>query len=171
MEPNEVNPLHYAKNYYLAPAEGGARVYELLRLSMEKAKKAAAGRVAVRTKQSPALLWPSGRTLVLSTLHYPDEVRAVEAVPELHYNVELHENELKMAESLIANLTGPFDPGKYRDEYREALLGTIGRKMAGEEVVAPPPRTEKVVDLMEALKQSIELAKKERGAKRREAGA
>jgi len=171
VEPNEVNPLYYSKNYYLAPAEGGERVYELLRLSMEKTKKAAAGRVAIRTKQSPALVWPFGRTLVLSTLHYPDEVRAVEAVPELHYNVEIHENELKMAESLIANLTGPFELAKYRDEYREALINVIGKKIAGEEVVTPPPRAEKVVDLMEALKQSIELAKKERGAKRREAGA
>ncbi|MDI6632149.1 MAG: Ku protein [Thermoanaerobacteraceae bacterium] len=164
---NEVSPLYYAKNYYLTPAEGGERVYELLRQAMERTNKAAVGRVAVRTKQSPALLWPSGRALVLSTLHYPDEVRSAAALPELNYSVQVHENELKMAESLIASLTAPFDPGKYRDEYREALLGTIGRKMAGEEVVAPPPRAEKVVDLMEALKQSIELAKKEREAKRR----
>ncbi|MEW6181805.1 MAG: Ku protein [Bacillota bacterium] len=168
---SEVNPLYYAKAYYLAPTEGGERVYELLRQAMEKTQKAAVGRVAVRTKQSPAMLWPDGRALIMSTLHYPDEIRTAEAMPELNRNIQVHENELKMAENLIANLTGPFDPGKYRDEYRETLLSAIQKKIAGEEVSVPQPRAEKVVDLMEALKQSIELAKKERGAKRRGTGA
>lgn len=168
---DEVNPLYYEKAYYLVPVEGGERVYELLRQAMERTKKAAVGRVAMRTKQSPALLWPSGRALVMSLLYYPDEVRPAEVLPELSYNVHIHDNELKMAESLISNLTAPFEPAKYRDEYREALLEAISRKIAGEEVAVPPPRAEKVVDLMEALKESIELAKKERGAKKRGAGA
>lgn len=167
----EVSPVYYQKTYYLAPTEGSERVYELLRQAMDRTRKAAVGRVAVRVKQSPALVWPSGRALILSTLHYPDEVRSIEAMPELHQNVQVHENELKMAESLIESLTAPFDPAKYRDEYREALLDVIRKKVAGEEVVVPPPRAEKVIDLMEALKQSIELAKKERGTKKRGAGA
>jgi DNA end-binding protein Ku len=163
--------VYYQKTYYLAPTEGGERVYELLRQAMEKTKKAAVGRVAVRAKQSPALLWPSGRALVMSTLFYPDEVRAAGVLPELQRDVQVHENELKMAESLIASLTAPFDPGKYRDEYREMLFDVIQKKIAGEEVFVPEPRAEKVVDLMEALKQSIELAKKDRAAKKRGAGA
>lgn len=167
----EVSPVYYQKTYYLAPTEGGERVYELLRQAMDKSQKAAVGRVAVRAKQSPALLWPSGRALVMSTLFYPDEVRAAGVLPELQRDVQVHENELKMAESLIASLTAPFDPGKYRDEYREMLFDVIQKKIAGEEVFVPEPRAEKVVDLMEALKQSIELAKKDRAAKKRGAGA
>ncbi|HIE12000.1 MAG TPA: Ku protein [Desulfotomaculum sp.] len=168
---DEVNPLYYERAYYLAPVEGGERVYELLRQAMERTKKAAVGRVAIRTKQSPALLWPSGRALVMSLLYYADEVRPAEALPELNYSVPVHENELKMAEGLISNLTAPFEPAKYRDEYREVLQNAISRKIAGEDVAVPPPRAERVIDLMEALKASIELAKKERGAKKRRAGA
>jgi DNA end-binding protein Ku len=96
-------------------------------------------------------------------MHYPDEVREAAALPELNYKVNLHENEVKMAVSLINNLSAEFQPEKYNDTYREGLMEIIQAKIAGEEITTPSQReTGKVVDLMEALKASIDLAKEER---------
>ncbi|MDD4239559.1 MAG: Ku protein [Desulfotomaculaceae bacterium] len=159
----DIDPVYFEKAYYLAPSEGGAKVYELLKRAMSETGKVAVARVVIRNRESLAALRVSGNTLVMSTMHYPDEVRQATALPELNYQVNLHENEVKMAVSLINNLSAEFQPEKYNDTYREGLMEIIQAKIAGEEITTPTQReTGKVVDLMEALKASIDLAKEER---------
>jgi DNA end-binding protein Ku len=159
----DIDPVYFEKAYYLAPAEGGAKVYELLKRAMRETGKVAVARIVIRNRESLATLRVSGNTLVMSTMHYPDEVRQTTALPELNYQVDLHENEVKMAVSLINSLSAEFQPEKYNDTYREGLMEIIQAKIAGEEITTPARReTGKVVDLMEALKASIDLAKEER---------
>ncbi|RJX17797.1 MAG: Ku protein [Desulforudis sp.] len=176
----EIDPVYFDKSYYLAPSEGGQKVYELLRQAMEQSGKVGIARVTIRSKETLACVRVSNRTLVMNTMLYPDEVRRPELLPELDYQVKIHDNERKMALSLVENLAAPFEPGKYTDERREALGEIIRAKVAGDVAVRPPEaQPAKVVDLMEALKTSIEQAKKERTpdkpqrktAKKKEAGA
>nr|WP_204619566.1 Ku protein [Desulforadius tongensis] len=164
----EIDPVYYNKAYYLVPGEGGQKVYHLLKKAMEAAGKVAVAKVMIRKKQSLAVLRMAGEALIMSTMFYPDEVRKTGNIPELNYTVKLHDNELKMAVNLINNLSGEFNPEKYTNEYRQALMEVIQSKVAGETVAVPEqPETEKVVDLMAALKASIDLAKEERKEKRK----
>lgn len=159
----EIDPVYYEKAYYLAPGDGGAKVYELLRRAMEETNKVAVARVVIRSRESLAALRVSGGTLVMSTMHYPDEIRQAGVLPEMNYQVSLHDNEVKMAVSLINSLSAEFQPEKYTDTYRERLMEVIQSKITGEAVEVPArPETGKVVDLMEALKASINLAREDR---------
>lgn len=160
----EIDPIYYDKAYYLAPAGGGEKVYELLKQAMEKSGRVAVARVAIRSKVSLAVLRVTGNVLSMSTMFYPDEVRDAGAIEEMHYRVEVPEKELQMAVNLIDSLTAPFDPEKYVDRYRHALLELIRARVAGEQVAEPArPEAARVVDLMEALRASIEKAQQERG--------
>ncbi len=160
----EIDPIYYEKAYYLAPGDGGAKVYELLRKAMSEAGKVAVARVTIRSRESLAALRVSSGVLVMSTMHYPDEIRQPSALPEMNYQVSLHDNEVKMAVSLISSLSAEFQPGKYTDKYRQRLMEVIQARIAGEVVETPPkPEAGRVVDLMEALKASIDLAREERG--------
>ncbi|MBC7106574.1 MAG: Ku protein [Firmicutes bacterium] len=165
----EVDPVYYRRSYYLAPADGGARVYELLRQTLARTGTVGLGRVVLRTRESPAAVRAGQRALILETLYHADEVRSQEAVAELNFRVALDERELEMAGRLVASLAAPFDPSRYTDARREALQELIRAKIAGREVVAPPaPPAAKVTDLMEALRRSIEMAEA-RGRERRRA--
>ncbi|SHF21979.1 Ku protein [Desulforamulus putei] len=167
----DIDPLYYDKGYYLAPGEGGQKVYELLKKSMQETGKVAVARVVIRNKESLAVLRVANGVLTMSTMFYPDEVRKPLAIPELDYHVDVNDNELKMAVNLINNLSAEFQPEKYTDHYREQLMEVIQARVAGEGVeVAPVPQIDKVVDLMSALKASIDLAKQEREGKKK-AGA
>jgi len=159
----EIDPVYYEKAYYLAPGDGGAKVYELLRRAMEETNKVAVARVVIRSRESLAALRVCGGTLVMSTMHYPDEIRQAGVLPEMNYQVSLHDNEVKMAVNLINNLSAEFRPEKYTDTYRQKLMEVIQSKITGEAVEVPArPETGKVVDLMEALKASINLAREDR---------
>ena len=162
----EIDPIYYEKAYYLAPGDGGAKVYELLKRAMNEAGKVAVARVVIRSREALAAVRISGDTLVMSTMHYPSEVRQASALPEMNYQVSLHENEVKMAVGLISSLSAEFQPEKYTDTYRQGLMEVIQAKIAGEAVEMPAkPEAGKVIDLMEALKASIELARQERDRK------
>lgn len=160
----EIDPVYYDKAYYLAPGEGGQKVYQLLKTAMEETGKVAVAKVMIRTKPSLAVLRVANNTMMMNTMFYPDEVRQPENISELHYQVDVHENELKMAVNLINNLSTEFKAEKYTNEYRQGLMELIQAKIAGEKVedVVVRPETDKVVDLMAALKASIDLAKEER---------
>lgn len=165
----EIDPVYYEKAYYLSPGDGGQKVYHLLKSAMEQTGKVAVAKVVIRSKPSLAVLRISGDTVMMNTMFYPDEVRKAEGIPELKYNVEIHENELKMAVNLINNLSTSFSPEKYKNEYRDSLLEVIQNKIAGDDTETPkPPNTEKIVDLMTALKASIDLAKEERGTNKKQ---
>jgi DNA end-binding protein Ku len=163
VELREIDPVYFNRSYYLAPGDGGQKAYELLKQAMRDANKVAVAKVAIRSKEALAALRVYQDVILLETMFYPDEIRAAQSMPELDYQVQVHENEVKMAASLIESLTENFQPEKYQNEYRQALQELIAAKIAGKEVEAVPTvETGKVVDLMEALKASIQLAKEEK---------
>jgi len=159
---DELDPVHFEKSYYLAPAgKEAAKPYELLRTALERSNKVAIARFVLRTKQYLAAVRSNGRVLVLETMFFPDEVRNPESViGDLPSDVELRDREIAMAEQLIESLTTSWDPDRYHDTYRERVLDLIESKAKGEEVVVEEEeRPAEVVDLMEALQASLEKAR------------
>lgn len=156
---SDIDPVYFDKSYYLAPTEGGQKAFELLRRSLEKTDKVAIAKITIRTKDSLAAIRAYKNNILLETMFYPDEIRSTNELSELKYNVTLHDNELKMAESLINSLSEEFVPANMKNEYRIAIEERIEKKIAGAEISVPPGVENKVVDLMEALKASIKAAK------------
>jgi DNA end-binding protein Ku len=174
----EIDPVFFEKAYYLEPAEGGARAYTLLRLALEKTRRIALARVALRHKESLAAIRvfrgaapspdaESGSNglppiLALETMLFPDEIRSHLGLAEATRKVEVGEREEALALQLVESLAAPFRPEEYRDRYREALLELIEKKVEGKELVAPPPEPTRVIDLMKALEESLRLAEERR---------
>jgi DNA end-binding protein Ku len=162
----EIDPIYYEKTYYLAPQPeiaSSAKAYALLRDAMNETGRIAIARITIRNKQTLCVLRVYNNVMALETIFYPDEIRPVSEVPALPGEVKADAREMDIAKQLIDNLTAEFDASKYTDEYREALRGIIEAKIAGREVVAQPEAPESnVIDLMEALKASIEKTQKEK---------
>jgi DNA end-binding protein Ku len=166
----DIDPIYYKKSYYLIPEETGLKAYTLLRRAMEEDGRVAIAKVAFREKEHLAALRFKDNVFVLETMYWPDEIRAADS-EILDKKVQVRDTEVQMAKSLIDNLTEPFEPEKFKDEYREALLEIVEKKVAGEEIeVVPEPEPTKVVDLMEALKASVESTKKKAAPKKAAAG-
>jgi DNA end-binding protein Ku len=159
VEEREIDPVFYEKSYYLEPAERAEKPYALLLKALEEKKLSATASITIRKKEQLCVLRPHNGTIMLETLFYPDEIRQDRGI-DLQ-KVKVSERELDMAFTLIELLKKPFDPSEYRDHYREALAELIEAKLEGKEVVtAPPAREAGVFDLAEALKRSVEAAKK-----------
>jgi DNA end-binding protein Ku len=160
----QVDQVQLGKPYYCDPTGADAKPYVLLRDSLEGADKVAIVKVALRQRERLAMLRSREGVLVLQTLLWPDEVREPK-FDFLDQDVTVRPQELQMAESYIAALSGDFEPEQYTDNYREALEEVIEAKVAGREVKAPveAPRSGQVVDLMEALRRSVAEAKSKRG--------
>ena len=157
----EIDPIYYQKSYYLSPEETAQKAYRLLCQAMEESGKVALARVTMRSKQHLACLRVFEEGLVMETMYYPKEIRHMDSVGE---RVVPTEAELTMARQLIDNLARPFDPEKYRDELHEQMALLIESKISGENYkVMAPAKGRKVVDLMDALRASIELTEKEKG--------
>jgi DNA end-binding protein Ku len=155
----EIDPMLYKKSYYLVPDETGAKAYSLLREAMASEGKVGIAKVAFRDKEHLAALRFSSDAFVLETMFWPDEIRAAD-LEGVDVDEKVRPQELDMAKQLIENLTAEWDPDEYHDEYREALLEIVEKKIAGEEIeVAPEEEPARVVDLMEALKASVAAAK------------
>ncbi|MFY0546119.1 Ku protein [Brevibacillus sp. H7] len=154
---SEIDPIYFDKSYYLSPQETGEKAYALLRSAMEQTGKIAVAQVTLRNRQSLAVVRLYEHCIVLETIFYPDEVRPVAQVPALpEQDITLAENELKMAAELIANMTTAFEPAKYKDHYRGQLQELIEKKLEGQEVTtAPAAPKANVIDLMQALKESL----------------
>ncbi len=153
----QVDPIYYDKSYFLAPEKNAVKPYALLGQAMEATGKVALAKVSLRQKERMAVVRPYMDAFMMETMHYPDEVREP-AFPELDDTAgsDAVQAEVDMAVQLIEGLAGDFSPGEHHDRYREALLGVIDKKIAGEEIVAPQIKEEgKVVDLMAALKESV----------------
>lgn len=159
----EIDPVFFDKSYYLAPDAAGVKAYTLLIKAMEETGKIAIAKIVIRSKQSLAALRVRDNVMILETMFYPDEIRSAASIADAYDDTKLHDNELKMAINLVNNLAAPFQADKYHDDYREAMLSIIRSKVEGQEVSVPEkPHTGKVINLMDALKASIELAQKER---------
>jgi DNA end-binding protein Ku len=156
----EIDPLLYKKSYYLVPDETGAKAYSLLRRALAEERKVGIAKVSFRDKEHLAALRFNDDAFVLETMFWPDEIRAAD-FDTVHEDGKIREQEVEMAKALIENLSEPWNPEAFKDEYREALLEIVEKKAAGEEIeVAPEAAPARVVDLMEALKASVEAVKK-----------
>lgn len=157
---SEIDPIYFDKTYYLSPqpeVTASAKAYNLLREAMNQSNRIAIARVTIRNKQTLCVLRVYGEVLVMETIFYPDEIRSVSEIPALPHEMKVDEKEMGIAQQLIDNLSSEFDPSKYTDEYRVALKKIIEDKIAGKEVVSQPDAPEtNVIDLMEALKASLE---------------
>jgi DNA end-binding protein Ku len=167
----DVDPIYYDKAYYLAPEETGAKAFSLLRQALEETGRAAVAKVAIRDKENLCLVRPYEGVLSMETMLYANEIRATDDIKS--DGAKLSPKEMQMAISLIENLSNTFDPDRYEDEYQKALKKVINAKVEGAPLPeAPTERGGKVVDLMEALRASIEQTKKKGTAKtpRKQAG-
>ena len=156
---SEIDPVYYERSYYLAPDERAEKAYALLLQALEKKGLTALATITIRKKEQLCALRPRDGVVMLETLYYPDEVRLEHGV-DLD-KAKVSEREMDMAFTLIELLRKPFEPDEYQDHYREALAQLIEAKLEGRDVVkSPPARETKVIDLADALRQSVEAAKK-----------
>jgi len=162
---DQIDPIMFAKAYYLEPEGQAAKPYVLLRDALQDADRVAIVKIALRQREQLATLRVRDDVLVLNTMLWPDEVRSVD-FGFLDEDIETRPAELAMASSLIDSMAGSFKPEEFTDNYREALQEVINAKIEGREIVQPEEAEEApaaAVDLMAALKASVERAKKARG--------
>jgi DNA end-binding protein Ku len=153
---DQIDPIFFAKPYYLGPDKGGSRAYSLLARALEETGRWAVAKYAARGKGYLVVIRPLGKGLVMQQLYYPNEVRSID---ELDLgDTEVKENELRMAVQLAEmSASESFDPSQYRDEVSERVRGLIQRKIEGEEITSgltEEPKAQ-VIDLMEALRKSL----------------
>ena len=156
-----LDPIYFSKSYYLEPEKAGIKPYVLLARALEESGKVAVVKVALRQREALAAVRVRDGVFVMETMLWPDEVREA-SFGFLEDDVEVRPQELAMAGTLIESLSGEFDPEEHHDRYREALEEVIEAKVAGHELVAPAARPDEggaVVDLMAALRASVDAAK------------
>ena len=161
---DQIDPIYFARSYYLEPERNAVKPYVLLRDALEGSGMAGLVKVAIRNREQLATLRVREGVIVLETMIWPDEVRAAD-FPFLDEDVTLRAQEKQMARSLVESMSGDFDPSEYTDNYRVALQEMIDAKVAGREIVEPEdtqPRADNVVDLMSALRASVDAAKRGR---------
>ncbi|WP_280771053.1 Ku protein [Salipaludibacillus daqingensis] len=160
---DEIDPIYFEKSYFLAPDTGGGKAYILLRQALEDSGKIGVAKIMIRSKEQLAVVRVYENTLLMETIHFPDEVRNAGdvAVPEKQ---NVTKKELDTALMLIKQLTTTFDPEKYNDDYRTALMDLIEEKRTGKGTVetkdAKKQEASNVTDLMSALQASIDKTKK-----------
>jgi DNA end-binding protein Ku len=164
----EIDPIFFERTYYLAPAEGGEKVYALLARAMEDAGLAGVAKFVMRDRQHLGALRVREGVITLERMHFADEIRdASELAPK---DGKVAKQELAMAAQLIEQFTGKFEPERFRDTYRDALCEIIEARRKGEDVhVEPPTEPEAPTDLMEALRASVDAARGRRGGRGLEA--
>lgn len=166
IELHEIDPLYYDKTYYLTPKEGGEKPYLILKEVMDEKGRVAVTKITIRQKESLAIIRSIGPLLGLETIFYPKEIQRDETDWDgMKRSIQILPKEREMAKELLDHLTSPFQPEKYRDEYYEALLQVIQKKIEGrqiQKVKTDVPGDKKVVDIMTRLQESIEEVKKER---------
>ena len=155
----DVDPVYFDRTYYLAPADADAqrRPYVLLLRAMQESGMAAVGKFVLWGKENLCLIRPQGETLALETLFYADDVRSKSEIEESVQTVEVKKAELALAAQVIDSLVGEWNAADFENEYRRDLNAMLEAKLAGQEIKRPEPAPETpVVDLMEALRRSVE---------------
>lgn len=157
---SEVDPIFYDASYYLAPDEAGEKPYALLFEALRQSGCVGVAKIAMHNREHIVILRPGAKGILLHTMYYEDEIRQVEEFRTDTSKVQ--DKELALAKMLIESLLAPFEPGKYKDNYRENLLSMIRAKVEGKEIVetATPAHKAPVIDILEALKMSLAEAKK-----------
>ncbi len=160
VDESEIDPMMYKSTYYLAPEKTGIKAYRILEQALAEKGRIGIAKVSIREKQQLATIRAKDGVIVMETMFWPDEIRLAEFEELEATNIEIRPEEVEMAVSLIDNLTKPFDPAAYVDRTRETVEDLAAKKVAGEEIVAvASPEPTKVVDLLEALKASVEATK------------
>jgi DNA end-binding protein Ku len=162
----QVDPIYFDRTYYLAPAgpEAQRRPYVLLLRAMQDAGMAAVGKFVLWGKENLCLIRPLGESLVLETLYFAEDIRPRAEIDEAVEETDVKDPELAMARQLVESLVGDFDPEDYENEYRNELRAMLEAKLAGQEIARPEPAPEApVIDLMDALKQSVAQAQQDKG--------
>ncbi|HEX9855214.1 MAG TPA: Ku protein [Acidimicrobiia bacterium] len=155
----DIDPIYYKSSYYLAPEKTGVKAYKILLSALEEKDMIGIAKVAIRERTHLATVRAEDGVIILETMFWPDEIREPE-FETLDESVEVRDEEVKMAAMIVDNLTGSFDPSAWHDETREAVEAAAQKKIDGQEIVAPEaPQPTGVVDLMEALKASVEATK------------
>lgn len=166
-----IPPEYFETPYFLAPGKGGAKVYALLRDALKKSKKAAVATFVMRGRQHLAMLHPSDQALMLNTLRFEEEVRSADELDLPGKSAGVSSKELAMAERLIDDMTGKWNPSEFKDTYSRDLLARVKEKIRSREThkltptakTREPRQSAQVIDLMDVLKKSLEQGK---GAKR-----
>lgn len=157
---NQISPVYYEKTYQAAPEAGGEKAFELLRSALMDEQKIAIGKTVIGTKDTLMAIIPREEGILISTMFYADEVKQLQ---KTYVKTQVSEQEMNMAKLLINSMDTPFDPEKYKDEYQARLRTLIESKISGKEIISTETENEvKVIDLMEALKASVEKAKKDK---------
>jgi DNA end-binding protein Ku len=161
---DEIDPIFYDRSYFVSPNDGGKKAYTLLRKALLTSGKVGIAKITMRSKEQLSVVRVYENTLVMETIHYPDEVRISKDVPNVPENDDISQKELETATMLIEQLTSEFQPENYHDEYRERLSQLIESKQTGEKVVTAKEKApkENVTDLMAALQASIDSTKPEK---------
>jgi len=158
---SKIDPVYFESAYYVGAGEGGEKPYRLLADALASSKRAAIAQLVTRGKEQLVLIRPYENGLIMHSLYYANEVRNFAEIAKGE-NSKLSEAEIELGATLIENMSNGFEPGKYRDEYRERVQSMLDEKSKGQEitVTAPEaPQRAQIIDLMQALKQSIEKAK------------
>jgi len=155
-----IDPIFFYRPYYLEPQKGGDKAYALLRDSLEQKKKVGIAKVVIKTRQYLAGVKPEDGALVLELMHFADELAATSKL-HIPKKVEVGKREISMASALVDSMSSKWNPEKYKDDYREALMEVIEEKVeaGGKEIEEKPkkaPKPTKVIDLVKVLQQSLE---------------
>ncbi|MGN6714697.1 DNA end-binding protein Ku [Anaerocolumna jejuensis DSM 15929] len=154
----DVNQIYYEKNYYAVPETGAEKAYELLRQAMLSNQKVGIAKTVIGTTENLIVLYPTETGIIAKTLFYQAEIQAV---PVASAKPQAETAELEMAKTLIDTMTSEFEPGLYHDEYQERLRAAIEAKITGKEIVsADTSRPDNVIDLMEAMKKTVEMSRR-----------
>ena len=157
---NQISPVYYDKTYQAAPEAGGEKAFELLRAALMAEQKVAIGKTVMGTRDTLMAIIPREEGILIAAMLYADEIKALQ---KRYDQPKVDEAELNMAKLLINSMDTPFDPSKYKDEYQTKLRALIESKISGKEVIAAEPQQPgKIIDLMEALKASVEKAQREK---------
>jgi DNA end-binding protein Ku len=155
---SDVDQIFYEKNYYVAPDPGAEKALESLRQAMLSQKKVAIAKTVIGTTENLIVLYPTKEGMIAKTLFYQNEIQSI-PVATIKPNVE--KAELEMAKTMIDTMTSEFEPTKYNDEYQDRLRAAIETKIAGNEIVsADTDRPDNIIDLMEAMKRTVEMSQK-----------
>ncbi len=161
----EIDPVYFQKPYYVAPEPSGVKAYKLLEKAMNDSGRIGIAKVTLREKERLATLRVRDGIFILETMNWPDEIREPDFA-ELQKDVEIRPQELAMAKSLIENLSDTFQPDQFHDTYRERLEAAVEAKIEGQQVaVEPTKEPTQILDLMEALRASVEATKAKTGGK------
>ena len=167
VQEDEIDPVYFDKPYYLEPQKGGERAYALMRDALAESGKVGIAKVVLKSREHLAAVKSVGNLLTLQTMRFAHEIVDSGSL-NVPQKTDVSKKEMDLANTLIDSMSDKFDPGKYKDDYYDKVLGIIQMKVAGVSPQAPAPKgpgPAKVVDLMEILKQSLSETKKSKGSR------